>query len=64
MTTHASRFRQLMSAPEILVVPSAYDALSAKVIEQAGFKAVHMTGSGTSASMLSCVRTPTEIAGR
>src|SRR5438093_333064 len=42
----------MMHAPEILVVPSAYDALSAKVIQQAGFKAVHMTGSGTSASML------------
>jgi len=52
MTTHARRFRELVEAPEIVVVPSAYDALSAKVIEQAGFKAVHMTGSGTSASML------------
>ncbi|HEY0933282.1 MAG TPA: carboxyvinyl-carboxyphosphonate phosphorylmutase, partial [Trebonia sp.] len=52
MTTYASRFRAMMNAPEILVVPSAYDALSAKVIEQVGFQAVHMTGSGTSASML------------
>lgn len=50
--TKAHAFRELMLAPEILVVPSAYDALSAKVIEQAGFPAVHMTGSGTSASML------------
>jgi carboxyvinyl-carboxyphosphonate phosphorylmutase len=51
-TTVAHTFRELMNAPSILVVPSAYDALSAKVIEQAGFPAVHMTGSGTSASML------------
>jgi carboxyvinyl-carboxyphosphonate phosphorylmutase len=51
-STHAHRFRDMMNAPEILVVPSAYDALSAKVIEQTGFPAVHMTGSGTSASML------------
>jgi carboxyvinyl-carboxyphosphonate phosphorylmutase len=50
--SHASKFKEMMLAPEILVVPSAYDALSAKVIEQAGFPAVHMTGSGTSASML------------
>ena len=50
--THARTFRQLMDAPEILVVPSAYDALSARVIVQTGFAAVHMTGSGTSASML------------
>jgi carboxyphosphoenolpyruvate mutase len=42
----------MVNAAELLVVPSAYDALSAKVIEQAGFQAVHMTGSGTSASML------------
>jgi carboxyphosphoenolpyruvate mutase len=50
--THARTFRQLMDAPEILVVPSAYDALSARVIVQTGFPAIHMTGSGTSASML------------
>ncbi|MCX5421516.1 carboxyvinyl-carboxyphosphonate phosphorylmutase [Streptomyces sp. NBC_00078] len=50
--TKARTFRELMNAPEILVVPSAYDALSAKVIQQAGFPALHMTGSGTSASML------------
>ena len=50
--SRASKFKEMMLAPEILVVPSAYDALSAKVIEQAGFPAVHMTGSGTSASML------------
>jgi carboxyvinyl-carboxyphosphonate phosphorylmutase len=50
--SRATQFKHLMHAPEILVVPSAYDALSARVIEQAGFSAVHMTGSGTSASML------------
>ncbi|MGC5011113.1 carboxyvinyl-carboxyphosphonate phosphorylmutase [Streptosporangium sp. DT93] len=50
--SRAKQFKDLMLAPELLVVPSAYDALSAKVIEQAGFSAVHMTGSGTSASML------------
>lgn len=52
MTTRARAFREMVNAPEIAVVPSAYDALSAKVIEQAGFRALHMTGSGTSASML------------
>jgi len=50
--SRAKQFKDLMLAPEILVVPSAYDALSAKVIEQAGFPAIHMTGSGTSAAML------------
>ncbi|MFS8197527.1 aldehyde dehydrogenase family protein [Streptomyces sp. CWNU-52B] len=49
--SRASEFKRLMLDPKILVVPSAYDALSARVIEQAGFPAVHMTGSGTSAAM-------------
>lgn len=51
-TSKARKFRELMNAPEILVAPSAWDALSATVIQQAGFPAVHMTGSGTSASVL------------
>jgi carboxyphosphoenolpyruvate mutase len=47
-----TQLKEMILEPDILVVPSAYDALSAKVIEKAGFRAVHMTGSGTSASML------------
>jgi 2-methylisocitrate lyase-like PEP mutase family enzyme len=35
-----------------LVVPGAYDAVSAKLVERAGFPAVYMTGYGTSASRL------------
>ncbi|WP_206795413.1 carboxyvinyl-carboxyphosphonate phosphorylmutase [Amycolatopsis sp. MtRt-6] len=50
--SRARRFREMLNAPEILVVPSAYDALSARVIDQAGFDAIHMTGSGSSASIL------------
>src|SRR5918994_5770985 len=46
-----SRLRQLLtSAP--LVVPGCYDAMSAKVLEQAGFPAVYMTGYGTSLALL------------
>jgi carboxyvinyl-carboxyphosphonate phosphorylmutase len=45
-------FKQMVLAPEIVQIPSAYDGLSAKVIQHAGFKAVHMTGSGSSASIL------------
>jgi carboxyvinyl-carboxyphosphonate phosphorylmutase len=36
----------------MLVVPGAYDALSARLIAQAGFPAVYMTGFGTAASVL------------
>ena len=39
--------RALIDAPEILVAPGAYDAITARVIEQAGFPAVYMTGAGT-----------------
>jgi 2,3-dimethylmalate lyase len=35
-----------------LVVPGAYDAVSARLVEQAGFPAVYMTGFGVSASRL------------
>ncbi len=40
--------RQLLAAPGMLVVPGAYDAIGAKLIEQAGFTAAYMTGAGTS----------------
>ena len=37
---------------EPLLVPGAYDALSARLVEQAGFDAVYMTGFGATASLL------------
>jgi methylisocitrate lyase len=42
-----ARLRALLAAPEILVAPGAYDALTARVIAAAGFPAVYMTGAGT-----------------
>lgn len=47
-----SRLRELLAAPGLLVAPGAYDGLSARLIAQAGFPAVYMTGFGTSASVL------------
>jgi 2-methylisocitrate lyase-like PEP mutase family enzyme len=46
-----SRLRQLLTSTP-LVVPGCYDAMSAKVLEQAGFPAVYMTGYGTSLALL------------
>src|SRR5205085_12347822 len=46
------RLRELLAGPEMLVVPGAYDALSARLIAQAGFPAIYMTGFGTAASVL------------
>jgi carboxyvinyl-carboxyphosphonate phosphorylmutase len=45
-------FKKLVLDEEILVLPGAYDALSAKIIEQAGFKAVTLGGYPASASLL------------
>src|SRR5438105_5785633 len=47
-----TRLRELLAGPDMLVVPGAYDALSARLIAQAGFPAVYMTGFGTAASVL------------
>src|SRR5262249_12419740 len=44
--------RALLSRPEPILAPGSYDALSARLIEAAGFPAVYMTGFGTSASYL------------
>ncbi|MDQ6659594.1 MAG: isocitrate lyase/PEP mutase family protein [Chloroflexota bacterium] len=47
-----TRLRKLLAGPELVAVPGAYDALSARLIAQAGFSAVYMTGFGTAASVL------------
>src|SRR6266487_809081 len=48
----ATRLRELLAQPDLFVAPGAYDALSARLIAQAGFPAVYMTGFGTAASVL------------
>ncbi|WP_352419335.1 isocitrate lyase/PEP mutase family protein [Proteiniborus sp.] len=48
----SSMLRQLLNDKEILVAPGAHDALTARVIEKSGFKAVYMTGYGQAASVL------------
>src|SRR2546425_10985841 len=45
-------FRTLVGQKAGLVVPGAYDGVSAKLVERAGFPAAYMTGYGTSASRL------------
>lgn len=46
-----AKLQARLGSPGILVAPGAYDGLSARLIEQAGFEAVYMTGYGTSASL-------------
>ena len=47
-----TKFRQLLNSPGIIQAPGAYDCLTAKLIENAGFPAVYMTGAGTSVTQL------------
>jgi len=47
MLTRGKRLRELLARDEILIVPGAYDALIARMIEKVGFDAVYMTGGGT-----------------
>jgi 2-methylisocitrate lyase-like PEP mutase family enzyme len=47
-----ARLRALLAEPGPLVLPGCYDALSARLAEQAGFDAVYMTGFGAAASLL------------
>ena len=46
------RLAEMVRGHEPILAPGAYDALTARLIEQAGFPAVYMTGFGTSASLL------------
>jgi 2-methylisocitrate lyase-like PEP mutase family enzyme len=45
------RLRELVRAPEILVMPGAYDLLSALLFEQMGFKAIQGTSGGIAAAL-------------
>ncbi|HEU0102061.1 MAG TPA: isocitrate lyase/PEP mutase family protein [Mycobacteriales bacterium] len=51
-TGAAARLRRLLAADRPVLVPGAYDALSARLVEAAGFDAAYMTGFGTTASLL------------
>ena len=52
MPSAASRLRRLLKSGKLLVMPCCYDALSAKLIEQAGFKLTFMSGFAVSATRL------------
>ena len=52
MTDRRAALRALVSRKQGLVVPGAYDGVSARLVQEAGFPAVYMTGYGTAASRL------------
>jgi 2-methylisocitrate lyase-like PEP mutase family enzyme len=47
----SAKLRDLLRGQEMLIAPGAYDGITARLVEQAGFSAVYMTGAGTSASL-------------
>lgn len=47
-----TRFRHLLNSPDILVLPGAHDALTARIISQCGFKAYVAGGYSATAGLL------------
>jgi 2-methylisocitrate lyase-like PEP mutase family enzyme len=47
----AAQLRTLLREEAMLIAPGAYDGISARIIEQAGFSVVYMTGAGTAAML-------------
>lgn len=47
-----TKLRQLLNGDELIIAPGAYDALSARLIVDAGFPVVYATGAGISNSQL------------
>lgn len=48
----AQKLKQLLSQNQIIMAPGAPDAITAKLVERAGFPAIYMTGFGATASRL------------
>ncbi len=47
-----ARLRQLIAGPGLVLAPGVADALNARLVAEAGFDAIYMTGSGTTATRL------------
>ncbi len=48
----ADRLRQLLAQPDVVLTPGCFDALSAKLVERAGFGATFMSGFAVAAARL------------
>jgi 2,3-dimethylmalate lyase len=48
----AVRLRALLDSGQTIVAPGAFDPLAARLVEEAGFPAVYMTGFGASAALI------------
>ncbi len=50
--TQPARLRKMIGEKRLIIAPGAFDALSARLIEQAGFSALYVTGAGVASSRL------------
>ena len=48
----AARLRALLNSGQTILAPGAFDPLAARLVEEAGFPAVYMTGFGTAAALI------------
>jgi 2,3-dimethylmalate lyase len=51
-TSARPTLRELLGSGEMVLAPGCYDALGARLVEEAGFRAAYMTGFGSAASRL------------
>ena len=51
MTTQADKFAGMLRSGEMIVAPGAYDCVTARMVDQAGYSACYMTGAGVAATL-------------
>jgi 2,3-dimethylmalate lyase len=47
----AAKLRELLAGPDLIVAPGSFNALSAMLVQDAGFQCVYVTGGGTAMSL-------------
>src|SRR6201996_6547101 len=51
MTSQADKLAGLLRGGDMIVAPGAYDCITARMVDQAGYSACYMTGAGTAAML-------------
>jgi 2-methylisocitrate lyase-like PEP mutase family enzyme len=51
MTSQADKFAAMLRSGEMIVAPGAYDCITARLVDQAGYSACYMTGAGVAATL-------------
>jgi 2-methylisocitrate lyase-like PEP mutase family enzyme len=51
MTSQADKFAAMLRDGDMIVAPGAYDCITARMVDQAGYSACYMTGAGVAATL-------------